>query len=142
MNKRFVISVVALFVASMILGVVVHGVLLGADYEKLVPAGIFRSHDESQKYFPWMLLAHVVMAIGFTWVYRAGRDGRPWLGQGIRFGFAVALLSTIPGYMIYFAVQPLPADLVVKQIVFDTVAMVVMGIVAAAVNRDPPPARA
>ena len=142
MNKRFLISVVALLVTSMVLGLVVHGMLLGADYARLVPSGLFRSHEDSQQYFVWMLLAHVLIAIGFTWVYRAGRDSRPWLSQGVRFGLAIAVLATIPGYLIYFAVQPLPMSLVVKQIVFDTVAMVILGIVAAAVNRDPLTARA
>jgi len=142
MNRKFVVSVVALFVASMVMGFVVHGLLLADEYAKLVPAGVFRSPQDSQQHFPWMLLAHVIMAVGFTWVYRAGRDNRPWLGQGVRFGLAIALLATIPTYLIYFAVQPLPMALVAKQIVFDTVAMVVLGIVAAAVNRDPVPARA
>lgn len=140
MNTRFLISVVALFVASMILGIVVHGVLLGADYQKLIP-NLFRTEQDGQAHFSWMLIAHVLIAVGFTWVYRAGRDSRPWLGQGVRFGLAIAVLATIPGYLIYYAVQPMPPDLVVKQVVFDTIAMVVMGIVAAFVNRDPIPAR-
>lgn len=140
MNKRFWISVVAVFVASMVLGMVVHGMLLGTDYAKLT--NLFRSPEDSQRHFVWMLLAHVLIALGFTWVYRAGRDNRPWLGQGVRFGLAIAVLSTIPLYMIYYAVQPMPVELVVKQIVFDTIAMVILGIVAAAVNRDPLPARA
>ncbi len=142
MDKKFVISVVALFFASMVTGFIVHGMLLGPDYAKLVPSGVFRTPEDSQQHFVWMLLAHVFIAIGFTWVYRAGRDNRPWLGQGVRFGLAIAVLSTIPIYMIYYAVQPLPMSLVVKQIVFDTVAMVILGIVAAAVNRDPLPPRA
>lgn len=136
MNKRFVISVVVLFVASMLLGFVVHGVMLAADYAKLVP-GVFRTPADSEAHFGYMIVAHVIMAIGFTWVYRQGRDNRPWLGQGVRFGLAVALLATIPTYLIYFAVQPLPSDLVAKQIVLDIIAMVILGIAAAAVNRDP-----
>jgi hypothetical protein len=135
MNRRFVVSVVALFVASMLLGLVVHGMLLGGDYAKL--QNIFRSPGDSQQYFPYMLAAHVFIAIGFTWVYRQGRDARPWLGQGIRFGIAIAVLTTIPTYLIYYAVQPMPSDVVAKQVVFDCIAMVIMGIVAAAVNRDP-----
>jgi hypothetical protein len=135
MNKRFVISVAVLFVASMLLGFVVHGLLLGADYAKL--QNIFRSPADSQAYFPYMLAAHLFIAIGFTWIYRAGRDSRPWLGQGVRFGLAVAVLTTIPTYLIYFAVQPMPSDVVAKQIVFDCISMVLMGIITAAVNRDP-----
>ena len=134
MNKRFVLSVVAVFFASMVLGMVVHGMLLGGDYARLT--SLFRSEQQQQQYFPWMVLAHVVMAIWFTWVYRAGRDARPWLGQGLRFGLAIALLSIVPGYLIYYAVQPMPGDLVVKQVVLDTISMMVLGIVVAAVNRD------
>jgi len=141
MNKRFVISVVVMFVATMAAGFVVHGLLLHGDYAKLVP-NVFRSPEDSERHFVYMLLAHVFLAAGFTWMYRAGRDNRPWLGQGVRFGLAVAVLSTIPTYLIYFAVQPLPSDLVAKQIVFGTIAIVLLGIVVAAVNRDPVPARA
>jgi hypothetical protein len=135
MNKRFALSVVAIFVTSMLTGMIVHGMLLGGDYMKLTPH-LFRGEEDSQAHFAWMLLAHVFIAVGFTWIYRAGRDARPWAGQGIRFGLAVAVMSVIPGYLIYYAVQPMPGDLVVKQVIFDTLAMVVLGLVAAAVNRD------
>ena len=136
MNKTFVISVVALFVVSMLLGMVVHGMLLGSDYQKLTEVGLFRTESDSQAHFVYMLSAHLVMAIGITWVYRQGRDARPWLGQGVRFGIALAFVATIPTYLIYFAVQPMPSDLVAKQIAFDLVSMVILGVVAAALNRD------
>jgi hypothetical protein len=53
----------------------------------------------------------------------------------------VALLCAIPTYLIYFAVQPTPSDLVALQVVYDTIASVIMGIAVAALNRDPAPAR-
>jgi hypothetical protein len=56
--------------------------------------------------------------------------------QGVRFGLAVAVLTTIPKYLIYFAVQPMPGNIVVKQIVFDTIAMVIMGVACAWINQD------
>jgi drug/metabolite transporter (DMT)-like permease len=129
-----------MFVAAMLLGFLVHGMLLHGAYAKLVPE-VFRAPDDAQHYFPYMLLAHLFIAIGFTWIYRAGRDNRPWVGQGLRFGLAVAVLTTIPTYLIYFAVQPLPSDLVAQQIVYDTISMVILGLVVAAVNRDPIPTR-
>ena len=136
MNKTFVISVVVLFVVSMLLGFVVHGALLAGDYMKL-QGSVFRSPQDSEQHFLAMLTAHVFTAIGFTWIYRQGRDSaKPFLGQGVRFGLAVAVLTTIPTYLIYYAVTPMPSDVVAKQIVFDVVATVIMGIVAAAVNRD------
>lgn len=140
MNKTFVLSVVAVFVVAMILGFVVHGVLLAPEYAKLV--SLFRTPEDAQRHFPFMIAAHVVMAIGWTWVYRIGRENKPWLGQGVRFGLAVAVLATIPTYIIYFAAQPYPSDVVALQILYDTIGSVILGIVTAAVNRDPLPARA
>jgi magnesium-transporting ATPase (P-type) len=133
MDGRFWISVVVLFVVSMTLGFVVHGMLMTSDYAQL--PNLLRTQADSQNYFMWMLLAHVLMAFGFTWIYRQGRvSDRPWLGQGLRFGLAMALVMTIPMYLIYYAVQPWPGQVVVKQIVYDVVGMLVMGIVTAAVN--------
>ena len=136
MNKRFAISVVVLFIVSMALDFVIHGALLGQDYQKLAERGVFRSEAESQPLFGAMLVAHVLMAIGFTWIYRQGREGKPFLWQGVRFGIAVSLLCAIPNYLIYYVVQPLPSDLVAKQIALTIVQVVILGIVAAAVNRD------
>ncbi len=135
MNKKFLISVVGLFVVSMLLGYVVHGVLLGADYAKM--GVLFRTLTEQQSYFGFMLLAHVFIGIGVTWAYRGGHEkGKPTLEQGLRFGAGLAVLITIPGYLIYYAVQPMPADLVMKQILFDTVAMLVLGVAAAFLNKE------
>jgi hypothetical protein len=65
-----------------------------------------------------------------------GREAKPFLGQGVRFGLAVAVVGVIPTYLIYYAVQPMPGNVVAKQIVFDTIAMVLMGIVCAWINQD------
>lgn len=135
MGARFWLSVVVLFVVSLGLGFAVHGWLLVGDYAALK---LFRSEAEQQGFLAWMMLAHLLIAAGFTWIYRHGREaGKPWLGQGVRFGAAVAVLATVPGYLIYYAVQPLSGALVVKQVVFGTIVAVIMGIVAAAINRDP-----
>ncbi len=140
MNQRFAISVAAIFVASMLLGMVVHGMLLAADYIKLAP-GMFRTGEDAQPYFGYMIAAHLAIAVAVTWIYRQGRDDRPWLGQGLRFGIALALLTSVATYVIYYAVQPMPSDVVAQQVVFDSVAKVILGLVAAAVNRDAPSRR-
>ena len=133
MNKKFLVSVVVVFVLSMALGFLVHGVLLNQAYTQL--QGLFRTPQDAQAYFPFMLLAHVLIAFGFVWIYQRGKENKPFLPQGIRFGLAVAVLSTIPMYLIYYAVQPMPAAVVFKQIVFDTLSVLLMGIAVAWLNR-------
>ena len=87
------------------------------------------------QYLPFNIFAHLLMAIGFTWIYVRGKEDKPWLGQGIRFGLAVAIMAIIPTYLIYHAVSPYPFAIVMKQIVFDTIGVMVLGIVVAAINR-------
>ena len=140
MNRQFVISVVVLFIVAMGLSFVVHGVILAEDYAKVVP-NAYRTAKDAEAHFPYMIVAHVLIAIGVTWVYRQGRDASPWLGQGVRFGLALVVMVTIPNYLIYFAVEQLPGELVAKQVALVAIAMVVIGIVAAALNRLPAAAR-
>ena len=128
------ISAVVMAVMSLMLGFVVHGWLLGPEYKAL--GAMFRPEEQQMGFFGFMIAAHVLIGIGFTWIYRMGREAKPFLGQGVRFGLAVAVLAVIPTYLIYFAVQPMPGNVVAKQIMFDTIAMVVMGIVCAWINQD------
>ncbi|MEP7283326.1 MAG: hypothetical protein ABI696_15210 [Rubrivivax sp.] len=138
MNRPFFIAWALLFVAWMVGSLIVHGVLLGADYTAL-QGRLFRTEEDSQRYFPLMLLAHVLLAGAFAWIYARGREGgRPWPGQGVRFGVAVALLTVVPTYMIYFVVQPMPALLAIKQALFDGALLVLLGLVVAWAYRKAP----
>lgn len=137
MNKTFVIAWIVLFVLWMAGSFVVHGVLLGADYAQL--QHMFRSEADSQGYFPIMLFAHVLLAGALAWIYARGHEtGRPWLGQGVRYGIAIALLTVVPTYLIYLAVQPMPVAVVVKQIVGDGVVLIALGVVTAFLYRNAP----
>ena len=73
---------------------------------------IMRTEAESQaRCVHFMLLAHLVMAGAFVWIYQRGIDAGPWLPQGVRFGVAIALLAPIPMFTIYYVVQQTPAEL-------------------------------
>jgi magnesium-transporting ATPase (P-type) len=133
MNKNFFIAWIVVFVAWMAGSFLVHGVLLHEGYAQL--PNLFRSEADAQKYFPLMLLAHLLMAGAFAWIYSRGIEAGSWLAQGIRFGVAVALLMTVPMYTIYYVVQPLPGMHVVKQAVFDSILVVLLGVIVAFVYR-------
>ena len=134
-DKRFWICGILVSIAAMLLDFAVHGWLLQGDYDALVATGVMRTPADAQQYMPYMLAAHLLIGFGLTWLYRKGIDtGRPAIGQGLRFGAAVAIMSTIPGYLIYYAVQPLPAGLVHKQMIFSTIAMLLLGTLLAWLN--------
>jgi len=133
MNKKMLTSIVVIFILSMALGFLVHGMMLHDDYAQF--PNLFRTEEDSANYFGYMLLAHVMMAVAFVWIYLKGKADKPYLGQGIRYGIAIAVLMTIPTYLIYYAVQPMPGAVVFKQIVFDTIGVLLMGVVVARLNK-------
>ena len=64
----------------MALGLGVHGLMLKTDHARL--QNLMHTPENSEKYFPFMLLAHVFIALDFTWVYLRGRENKPGLGRG------------------------------------------------------------
>lgn len=133
MNKKFLLSWLVVFVVWMAGSFVVHGVMLGDAYASM--GSIMRSAEEQEALFPYMLLAHVLLAGAFVWIYLRGVENTPWIAQGIRYGIAIALLAPIPTYLIYYSVQPTPGDVVVQQIIGDTILVVVLGIIVAGMNK-------
>ena len=132
MSKKCIISAVVMFIMAWGLGFVVHELLLSADYS----AGVgMRPPAETQKLVHWIILAHALFGIAFAWVYVQGKEDRPWLAQGVRYGIAIALLTVIPMYLIYHAVTPIPFALAIKQIVYDSIRVVLMGVTLAWINR-------
>jgi hypothetical protein len=129
MSKKFLIAWIVLFVAWFFGSFVVHGVLLHSDYMQLT--NLFRAEADARKYFPLMILAHLMLSGAFVWIYARGAEAKPWPAQGVRFGLAVALLTVVPTYMIYFVVQPMLADIVIKQIVCDGVLTIILGLIVA-----------
>jgi len=134
MNRKFLIAWLLVFVIWMAGGFVIHGMLLAPDYGQL--PNLFRPDTEAQQYFSLMILAHVLMAGAFVWIYSRGVSTAPWVGQGFRFGLAVDLLTVVPTYMVYYVVQPMPGALVVKQIIFDSVQIFVLAFIVAYLYRQ------
>jgi hypothetical protein len=135
MDKKFLISTIVVFVVWMLGGFVVHGFWLGPYYETM--PNIMRSLDDQNAYFHWMIIAHVLMAIAFVWIYRRGCEDKPWLQQGLRFGAAIALLAPIPTFMIFYSVQQNPAALALRQAIGDGIVVIILGVIVAFLNRKP-----
>ena len=96
---------------------------------------IMRTEEDSSALMHLLILAHVVMAGAFVWIYQRGNEDKPWLAQGLRFGIAIALLAPVPTYTIYYVVQQMPGTLAVQQSIGDGVVVIVVALVTAYLNR-------
>jgi hypothetical protein len=140
MNMQFVISVAVVFVMLMAFGTLVHAFLLKDDYGPLersatTQVGLYRSRAEQIRNVPIMIPAHICAAIAIVWLYSQGPTAASWASQGLRFGLALAAVMPLHKFLVYYALQPLPGSVVVKQIAFDGIAAVLIGMVLAAVHR-------
>lgn len=51
--------------------------------------------------------------------------------QGLRFGIVIALLAPVPMCTSYYVVQPMPASLVVQQVLADGLLVILLGVIVA-----------
>ncbi len=134
MNKKFLVTSIVVFVVWMIGSFLVHGLWLAPTYEGMT--NMMRPAEEQEAMMHFMLIAHVMMAGAFVWIYERGKEDKPWMQQGLRFGVAIALLAPIPTFMIYYTVQQTPAMLAVQQSIGDSVVVIVVALVAAFLSRS------
>jgi hypothetical protein len=130
-TKRFILTVIVVFIVANLTGFLIHAVLLRPDYMPIAE----HYRPEGQEKMPFIILAYVAFAIGSVWVYAKGVENKPWLGQGIRFGIAMWLILAIPSFFIAYAVQPVPTMLMVKQVLFEGVDKILLGVITAALYR-------
>jgi len=133
MNTKFFISWAVVFVVWMGGSFAVHGAWLSELYAQL--PNLYRTESDTQQLFYLMLIAHIIMAAAFVWIYQRGAENKPWLAQGMRFGVAIALLAVVPMYTIYYVVQPMPGNLAIQQIIGDSILVLVLGVIVAFLNK-------
>jgi hypothetical protein len=63
------------------------------------------------------LLGTLIYAIGAVWIYSRGVESKPWVGQGIRFGFFLALITIVYDLSAAWNMMPVPGSLIVKWII-------------------------
>ena len=132
-DRKFWIGAAAVLVVAMGFGVLVHGLWLEPDY--LALPNVMRPAAEAEGMMGFMVSAHVLIALAFTWIYREGRRDGDWIGQGLRFGLAIALVANVPFFLIYHSVAQFPLDLTIKQAIGDTIGCLTMGLTVAFVHR-------
>ena len=143
-TKRFALTVLVVFIVSQVFAIVIHGFILGPDYRPfygtlLRPMQVSGSGAEASA---WMILflplAHLAMATAFVALFsRWVRPGVDEIAQGLKFGVLAWLFGPVPMYLLWFAEQPWPLSLTIKQLVLELFTMLVLGTFTAMLYRAP-----
>ena len=127
--KRFILASLAVFVFIFIYEWLFHGLLLKDMYT--ATASLWR--PQGQCIFPAMLAGQILFPLIFTFIFTKGYENKG-LAEGARYGLLIGLLF-VPNHLIFYAVQPLPLNLVAAWIIGGLAEMILAGMILAAVYR-------
>jgi len=127
--KRWVLASVTGFILISVLGYVVHEVLLADLYKQT--ASVWRPKADMDRMM-WMLsLASAIYALAFNFIYAKGFEAaKPGLGQGLRFGLYVWVLTSIVFNLSWYVLIPIPPSLPVYWTISGLVESLILGAVA------------
>lgn len=127
----------AAFLVSQILAIAIHGFLLAHDYQPYYGT-LLRSQQDASWRMLLLPVSHLAFVSALVWMYgRLELEGSPVL-RGLKLGLAGWVVGQIPLWLLWYAEQPWPGTLVVKQLSLEFASTLIIGISIAVVARPRP----
>ena len=142
-RARTTATIVVAFLVAQLFAVVIHGYILSADYEPF-EGTLLRAVGGGTP--PWQMLllpvVHLSLIVPLVWVYGRLRLEGATAVRGLKLGVLGWAMGQLPVWLLWYAQQPWPGGLVMKQLGWELVASLAIGITIAAVAPVPAPAEA
>jgi hypothetical protein len=129
--KRLIAAILAVFVYIFLSDMIIHGWLLAGAYAQTASA--WRSQEQMQAFFPWMLLGQFIIAKYFVWIFAKGYEGKG-IGEGIRFGSLIGLFSA-GGSFVQYAVYPISLTVVLSWCALGLIQSILGGVLVSLVYK-------
>jgi hypothetical protein len=129
-TRIFLTGLAALFVAEL-LASIIHGYVLAADYAPYYGT-LLRGGADPAWQFAFLPLAHLAWVGGLVWVYLRVTFTGSLVVQALKLGFLGWVIGQVPLWLLWFAEQPWPNGLVVKQLALELASSLLVGITIAA----------
>lgn len=129
--KRFLVAVGVIFIVRAILGYLMHEVLLKEDYAGVEQ--LWRPAEEMKQGL--LMLNDLIWSFLFTLIFTKGYEGKG-LMEGVRYGFWIGLLITIPWAFNSYAVMPVSLSLALGWFIYGMIQVMVCGIVASLLYKE------
>lgn len=128
--KKILNASIVVFVLCVIMDYALHGILLKGLYAET--ASLWRPAEAIGK-LTWIFwVVDAAIAFLLVWLFAKGWEaGKPWLGQGIRFGLVLGLLFSLPMGFSMYAIMPIPLMLALGWFVGSLVEFLIASIAAA-----------
>ena len=130
MNKKLWITFIVVFIVYFILDWLVNGVLLNSAYMAEEVAKIMRPEAEITGNMWIFVICDLFYTFFFTLIFSKGFENKGWM-EGVRFGFYVGLMVSLPMAYGTYGTMPIPYTLALQWFLYGLVMNIVIGIVAA-----------
>jgi uncharacterized glyoxalase superfamily protein PhnB len=133
---RMAFTTAVAFVVSQILAIAVHGFILASDYAPFYGTLLRSSQAGPSWQMLFLPVAHLCFISTLVWVYARLRLEGSRTVQGLKLGFVGWIMGQAPLWLLWYAEQPWPGVLVVKQLGYELVSSLFIGLAIAAVARQ------
>ena len=125
--KQWLIASIAVFVVLSILEFLVGRFLLGPWVAQLMPAA--PQPENMMMARLWIYLGRLISSVMFAFVFTQGYEGKPGIGEGLRYGLWIALMVQLPVFFTSLVTTSFGVDFLITRLVASVVQMLVCGVV-------------
>ena len=133
--KRFVFAFIAAYVFLFLWGWLLNGVFLKDVYAQT--PNLWRSQSEMMSLFHWIIIGQALVVFSLVTIYATGFASGGVIA-GIRLGVLLEI-AAIGMRLGFYAVQPIPGNLILYGSIGGLVEMVIVGAMVGAIYKPVPP---
>ena len=134
-TKRFAGTVALAFLVSQVLAILIHGFILASDYAPFYGKLLRPMSTDGSWQMLLLPVSHLSFVWALTWFFSRIRIDGSRLAQGSKLGLAGWLVGQVPLWLLWYAEQPWPGDLVVKALGLELISSLLIGLTISSVAR-------
>ena len=134
---RIGLAGLVVFILSQVGAVVVHGFVLANDYAPFEGTLLRAAGGDTPAWqFIFLPVCHLSFTIGLVWLFSVARaDSNAWGKRALKLGMIAYLVGPGPMFLLWYAQQPWPGTLALKQLGYELVIALALAVVAGAILR-------
>jgi hypothetical protein len=132
---QWAIASIAVFVVLSVLEFLVGQLVLRPWAPQLYPAG--PQPEDIMMMRVWTYLGRAIFSVIFVFVFTRGYEGKPGVGEGLRYGMWIGLLIYVPQFFMNIVMTHRPADFLAARGLASIVEVIISGVIVAMIYKGP-----
>ena len=136
--RQWIIASIVVFLVVSIWGVLVNRLIMPGLFPPVsVSTPMAESGSPLLQRF-WIYCGRAVFALLFVYIFTRGYEGKPGLGEGLRYGVWIGLFLNLPGVPSHFVFSTNPTEVIIAQSVLWFLSSLFCGLFTGAIYKGPP----